>query len=89
MEKFLKNYSLIIFLVSASQMLEKNLTKFKMLYKDNVNISISRNLEKDNYIVLYFIQDCNYSSGFVNEYRYDIYFISFFIANVRKKFNKI
>ena len=75
MEKFLKNFSLIIFLVSTSQMLGKNFTKFKMLYKDNVNISISRNLEKDNYMTLYFNQDCNYSSGFVNEYRYDIDFI--------------
>ena len=75
MEKFLKNYSLIILLVYASQMLGKNFTKFKMLHKDNVNISTSRNLEKDNYIILYFNQDCNYSSGFVNEFRYDIDFI--------------
>ena len=75
MENFLKSFSLIILLVSASQILGKNLTKFKMLHKDNVNISISRNLEKDNYIVLYFNQDCNYSSGFANEYRSDIDFI--------------
>ena len=75
MEKFLKNFSIIILLVSPLQILGKNLTKFKMLYKDNVIISISRNLEKDNYIVLYFNQDCNHSSGFANEYRSDIDFI--------------
>ena len=75
MKKFLKNFSLIIFLVSTSQMLGKNFTKFKMLYKDNINSPTSRNLENDNYIVLYFNQDCNYSSGFVNDFRYDIDFI--------------
>ena len=75
MEKILKSFSIIILLVSSSQMLGKNLTKFKMLYKDNINSSTSRNLEEDNYIVLYFNQDCNYSSGFVNEFRYDIDFI--------------
>ena len=75
MKKFLKNFSLIIFLVSTSQMLGKNFTKFKMLYKDNINSPTSRNLENDNYIVLYFNQDCNYSSGFVNQFRYDIDFI--------------
>ena len=75
MENFLKSFSLIILLVSASQILGKNLTKFKMLHKDNVNISTSRNLEKDNYIVLYFNQNCYYSSGFVNKYRSDIDFI--------------
>ena len=46
MQKFLKNFSFIIFLVSPLQMLGKNKTKFKMLHKDNVNISTSRNLKK-------------------------------------------
>ena len=43
--------------------------------KDDINSPNSRNLKKDNYIVLYFNQDCNYSSGFANYYRKDIDFI--------------
>ena len=57
---------------------KKDLTKLKMINKDSINelkSQISRNLENDNYIVLYFTQDCYYSSGFVNEYRNDIDFI--------------
>ena len=64
--------------IIAPNILRQDLTKFKMINKDNINNvkrQITRNLEKDNYIVLYFIQDCYYSSGFVNEYRNDIDFI--------------
>ena len=75
MQKFLKSFSLIIFLISPLPILGKNKTKFKMLHKDNVNFSTSRNLEEDNYIVLYFNRKCYYSSGFLNYFRYDIDFI--------------
>ena len=75
MQKFLKSFSLIIFLISPLPILGKNKTKFKMLHKDNVNFSTSRNLEEDNYIVLNFNRKCNYSSGFSNYFRYDINFI--------------
>ena len=43
-----------------------------MVYKDNINRKVPRILESDNYIVLYFNQDCYYSSRFGNDYRKDI-----------------
>ena len=66
------------FVMPIPHKLRKDLAKLKMINKDRVNglkSQISRNLENDNYIVLYFTQDCYYSSGFVNEYRNDIDFI--------------
>ena len=46
-----------------------------MMSKDNVNIQTPRNLENDNYMVLYFNQDCEYAHGFAYFERYDIDFI--------------
>ena len=72
------NISLIILIILVSYSKGKNLTILNMINKDNVNSvnsQIPRNLENDNYILLYFNQDCSYSSGFVNEYRNEIDFI--------------
>ena len=37
--------------------LGKNLTKFKITNKNNAKAKVPRNLESDNYIVLYFNKD--------------------------------
>ena len=48
---------------------------------------ISYILGKDNYIKIYFNKDCNYLSGFENEYRYDIDFINYEL-NRNEKYRK-
>ena len=75
MDKILFNFSLIIFSISASQILGKNLTKYKIINENNMEGQTPRNLESDNYMVIYFNKDCKYSSGFVNIFRNDIDFI--------------
>lgn len=75
---FITNLSFFILVLLESLSLGKNLTKFKKINKDNDNIfnnQAPRYLENDNYIVIYFTNDCNYSSGFINDYRTDIDFI--------------
>ena len=72
------NLFLIIVLISSPLIFGKNITKLKMINKDNIlniNNQKRRNVENDNYIILYFNQDCNYSYGFINYYRYDIDYI--------------
>ena len=81
------NLLLIISVMSSSHNFRKNLTMFELINQDSVNSMIGltqRKLETDNYIVLYFEQDCSYSSGFVNGYRNDIDFI----INKNKKYTK-
>ena len=65
----------IILVRSVPHNLGKDLTKINMKDKDNSYSKAQRNLKNDNYIVLYFNQDCYYSSGFVNDYRKDIDYI--------------
>ena len=48
---------------SLAHSLGKNITKFKKVYKDNINRKVPIILESDNYIVIYFNQDCYYSYG--------------------------
>ena len=75
---FITNLSFFILVLLESLSLGKNLNKFKKINKDNDNIfnnQAPRYLENDNYIVIYFTNDCNYSSGFINDYRTDIDFI--------------
>ena len=43
MKNLLYIYFIIIFLISKSQTLGKDLTKNKMLHKDNINSQIPRN----------------------------------------------
>ena len=66
---------LVILVFSESKKLGKGLRGSKMEDKYRVYSHNPRNLENNNYIVLYFNHDCLYSSGFVNEYRNDIDFI--------------
>ena len=53
----------------------KKLAKFKITNKNNAKAKVPRNLESDNYIVLYFNKDYTYSGGFQNSYRNDINYI--------------
>ena len=72
------NLFLIILLISSPLIFGKNITKLKIINKNNIfniNNQEKRNLENDNYIILYFNHDCIYSNGFVNYYRYDIDYI--------------
>ena len=62
----------------------KDLIKFKMKDNNSVDNKFLRNLENDNYIVIYFNQDCYYSSGFQNIKRDNIDFI----INEENKNNK-
>ena len=62
----------------------KDLIKFKMANKDSIDKKFPRNLEYDNYIVLYFNKDCYYASGFQNIKRDNINFI----INEEYKYNK-
>ena len=61
MKNLLYIYFFIIFLIFISQTLVKDLTKNKIIHKDNINSQTPRNLENDNYMVLYFNQDFTYS----------------------------
>ena len=61
MKNLLYIYFFIIFLIFISQSLVKDLTKNKMIHKDKSNSQTPRNLENDNYMVLYFNQDFTYS----------------------------
>ena len=61
MKNLLYIYFFIIFLIFISQTLVKDLTKNKMIHKDKSNSQTPRNLENDNYMVLYFNQDFTYS----------------------------
>jgi len=69
------NLFLIILLISSPLIFGKNITKLKIINKNNIfniNNQEKRNLENDNYIILYFNHDFIYSNGFANYYRYDI-----------------
>ena len=61
MKNLLYIYFFIIFLIFISLSLVKDLTKNKMIHKDKSNSQTPRNLENDNYMVLYFNQDFTYS----------------------------
>ena len=78
MNVLLNNLFLIILVMLTSHSTEENANKLKKL-KEKINYKIhekvQRNLENDNYIILYFNRDCSYTSGFVNVYRNDIDFI--------------
>ena len=67
-------YLLLIILGALNFIFGSNISKYK-----NFSISILRNLENpdyyDNYISIYFVQDCSYSNGFKNERRKKISFI--------------
>ena len=52
-----------------------------------MNREVQRNLDYDNYIILYFNKDCYYPYGFVNIYRNDIDFI-INKKNKKKKYTK-
>ena len=65
----------LYFIILEGFNFRKDLIKFKMTDKDSVDKKISRNLENDNYIVIYFNQDCYYGSGFQNIKRDNIDFI--------------
>ena len=73
--------SLILSLASLSYVLRQFLTQFKKRKIRIVNLDKNnlRNLEMankyDNYVVLFFKEDCNYSKGFKNDYRNEISFI--------------
>ena len=61
-------------MISESKILGKDLKNLKIEEEVSVHSHTPRNLENNNYIVLYFNHDFFYSSGFVNEYRNDIDF---------------
>jgi len=87
MRSFVISLYLIILVRSEPHNLGKDLTKFNLKDKDSSYSKAQRNLGNDNYIVLYFNQDCNYSSGFVNDYRKDIdYIIN--VKNRNRKYKK-
>ena len=72
--------SLIILVLPKPYSIGKNLNNLNMINKDKVNKMndrFKRNLNDDNFMILYFNQDCQYSSGFGLEstYRNDVDFI--------------
>ena len=69
---------LFISVIPIPYILRKNLIKLKNINKDKVNKEnnhVPRNLENDNYIILYYNKDCYYNYGFLNKYRNGIDFI--------------
>ena len=66
---FIKYLYFILLIRFVSSNLGKNFTKFI------INDNFLRDLETDNYIIIYFNQSCNYLSGFENQYRNNISFI--------------
>ena len=72
--------SLIILVLPKPYSIGKYLNNLNMINKDKVNKMndrFKRNLNDDNFMILYFNQDCQYSSGFGLEstYRNDVDFI--------------
>ena len=72
--------SLIILVLPKPYSIGKYLNNLNMINKDKVNKMndrFKRNLNDDNFMILYFNQDCQYSSGFGLESRYrnDVDFI--------------
>ena len=48
----------------------RNISNLKIINKDSANSlneQFKRNLNDDNYMILYFNQECKYSSGFTNK----------------------
>ena len=73
-------YSLFILVLPKPYSIGKYLNNLNMINKDKVNKMndrFKRNLNDDNFMILYFNQDCQYSSGFGLEstYRNDVDFI--------------
>ena len=54
--------------------LKKNRKKIRRL-NENIQRNLNEVDEYDNYMILYFKEDCNYSEGFNNGFRNDISFI--------------
>ena len=92
---------LIILVMPKPHNIRKNLKISNVINKDssnNANEQFKRNLNDDNYMILYFNQDCSYPNGFVktnkllssslfdNVYRNDVDFIT--IGNNYKKYTK-
>ena len=67
-------FYLIALIRSAPHNLGKNLSRFNIASKDSIKVR-SRNLENDNYIIIYFNKDCYYPSGFTNIFRNNISYI--------------
>ena len=66
---------LIILACPLPYALRKDLTKHSIASKDTAKRDFSRNLENDNYIIIYFNEKCSYFFGFQNEYRNNITYI--------------
>ena len=82
--------SLTILVLPKPHSIGKNLNNLKIVNKNNindVNEQFKRNLNDHNYMILYFNQDCYYSSGFVNTFRTDVDFI-IIGNNKNKKYTK-
>ena len=91
------NLFLIILVMPKPHNIRKNLKNSNVINKDssnNANEQFKRNLNDDNYMILYFNQDCSYPNGFVktnnyflslfdNVYRNDVDFI--IISNNKNK----
>ena len=64
------NLSLIILVMSKPISKFRNASNLKIINKESangLNEQFKRNLNDDNYMILYFNQDCKYSSGFTNK----------------------
>ena len=67
--------NIFILIGSLPHNLGNKLTKLKIPIKNSPKEKTPRNLESDNYIVLYFNQDFSYSGGFQNSVRDNISYI--------------
>ena len=75
MKIFIIYLYLIILVCPLPYALRKDLTKHSLTSKDSAKKEFLRNLENDNYIIIYFNKDCYYPSGFTNIFRNNISYI--------------
>ena len=92
-KNFLLILSLIFFMTFIIYTFKKPFIKIQNKEKDYLNQNYSRDLEEkneyDTYIILYFKQNCSYSSGFYNYYRNGISFIINRENNTKIKRNEL